>query len=64
MQSDATHGVVVMSLRNEREVLVLQTSEGEVEIDLSVVSKVRNRVVVRAPRSISIARRARVEVTP
>lgn len=63
MSSDTDRGVVVMSVRTEREVLVLRTSEGEVEIDLSVVSKVRNKVVVRAPRSVGVARRAR-EVTP
>lgn len=54
--------VVVMSVRTERESLILQTSDGEVEIDLRVVSKVRNKVTVRAPRVVGIGRRQREAV--
>jgi hypothetical protein len=52
-------GIVVMSVRHERETIVLETAAGEVEIEIRPMSRVRNRVVVRAPREIKIGRRKR-----
>jgi len=52
-------GVVVMSVRLNREIIVIQTPSGEVEIEMRPMSRVRNTVVVRAPREIGIGRRKR-----
>jgi hypothetical protein len=52
-------GIVVMSVRHERETIILQTPAGEVEIEMRPMSRVRHKVIVRAPRSVGVARRAR-----
>lgn len=55
-------GCVVMSLRADRDILILRTPDGDVEVHLHAISKQRMKAVVHAPRSVEIRRR-KTEVT-
>lgn len=55
-------GVVALSIRDHKERLVLDTSDGRVIVEIRPTSSVRARVVVRAPKAVRIGREKR-EVT-
>lgn len=52
---------VVVSIRGHRESLVLETAEGTVTIELTPMTAVRTRAVIRAPRSVQIRRQKHAE---
>lgn len=50
-------GCVVVSLRKDRDTVILKTSDGEVVIEVNPLTMSKTRVVVRAPVDIEILRR-------
>ena len=54
-------GCVVVSIRNHKETLILDTEQGQIVIEIEPVSNVRSKVVVRAPRSVIVSRKKRIE---
>lgn len=52
-------GVVALSIRDHRERLTLDTSDGRIVVEISPQSPVRARVIVRAPKRVRIGREKR-----
>lgn len=62
--SDPTDiGCVCVSIRDEREFLVIDTPAGSVRVEIRVLTSKRARAVIRAPKCIAIRREKR-EVVP
>lgn len=53
---------VVLTIRSEREHLVLYTTDGPVAIHLQPRNKSRSQVIVEAPRKVGVRREANPEV--
>lgn len=51
--------VVVLSIRDHKEFVSMQTSDGEVVVEVRPTGSRRSRVCIRAPRSVRIGRIAR-----
>ena len=54
-------GCVVVSIRDAREFIVLETPSGPVTVEIRVQTPSRARAVIRAPRSIQIRRQKRAD---
>ena len=61
MKTNDEIGCIVMTLRRDREDLVVRTDKGEVVVEVTPVTMGRCRIVVRAPKSIEIGRNRRPE---
>lgn len=61
MKTNDEVGCIVMSLRRNKEDLVVRTERGDVVIEVSPLTMGKCRVVVRAPKSIEIGRNRRPE---
>jgi hypothetical protein len=58
--SDPTDiGCVALSIRDHKERLVLDTSDGRVIVEIRPQSAVRAKVIVRAPKAVRIGREKR-----
>jgi sRNA-binding carbon storage regulator CsrA len=55
-------GCVVVSLREGRESLIIDTPAGEIVIEVNPLTSTKVRAVIRAPKSLRITRR-RMEAT-
>jgi sRNA-binding carbon storage regulator CsrA len=49
-------GVVVVSIRHHKELLVILTPQGEIRIELKSLSGTRVKAVIRAPKDLKILR--------
>lgn len=54
-------GCIVMTLRRNREDLVVRTEHGDVVVEVCPLTMGKCRIVVRAPKSIEIGRNRRPE---
>jgi hypothetical protein len=54
-------GCIVMTLRRDREDLVVRTAHGPVVIEATPMSMGRTRIVIRAPKQVEIGRAKRPE---
>ena len=50
-------GCVVVSLREGREALVIDTPAGEIVIEVNPLTSTKVRAVIRAPKTLQITRR-------
>jgi len=53
---ETDNGRVVLTIRSDRECLVLNTTDGTVTIHLHPRNKVRTQAVIEAPRKVGVRR--------